>query len=114
MKVLVADDDPGVREVVTIALERAGFGVVGVGDGASALREAERGGVDLLVLDVGMPKMDGLEVCRRLRARSDLPVIFLTAQGEEVDRVVGLEMGGTTTSRSRSPPANWWRGCARS
>lgn len=94
MRVLVADDDPGVREVVTLALERAGIGVVGVSDGASALREAERGGVDLLVLDIGMPRMDGLEVVRRLRARSDLPVLFLTAQGEEADRVLGLEMGG--------------------
>lgn len=93
MKILIADDDPQIREVLSIALERAGFVPVPVADGPAALREAPRSGVGLVVLDIGLPHMDGLEVCRRLRARSDLPILFLTAQGEEVDRIVGLELG---------------------
>ena len=93
MKILIADDDPQIREVLSIAVERAGFVPLTVADGPAALREALRSGPDLLVLDVGLPHMDGLEVCRRLRATSALPILFLTAQGEEVDRIVGLELG---------------------
>ena len=93
MKILIADDDPQIREVLSIAVERAGFVPLTVADGPAALREALRSGPDLLVLDIGLPHMDGLEVCRRLRATSSLPILFLTAQGEEVDRVVGLELG---------------------
>ena len=93
MKVLIVDDDPQIREVLTIALERAGFAPLAVADGPAALREAQRARPDLMVLDVGLPHMDGFEVCRRIRAWSDLPILFLTAQAEEVDRVVGLELG---------------------
>jgi two-component system OmpR family response regulator len=93
VRILIADDDPQIREMLSIALERAGFTPFAVADGPAALREAQRARVDLLVLDVGLPHMDGLEVCRRLRTSSDLPILFLTAQGEEVDRVVGLELG---------------------
>ena len=93
MKILIVDDDPQIREVLAIALGRAGFIPLAVADGPAALREAQRSEVDLMVLDVGLPHMDGLEVCRRLRATSDLPILFLTAQGEEVDRIVGLELG---------------------
>ncbi len=93
MKILVVDDDPRLREVVTIALERAGFVVVAAADGQRALTHAAREAPDLIVLDIGLPEIDGLEVCRRLRARSDVPVIFLTARDDEIDRVVGLELG---------------------
>ncbi len=94
MKILVVDDDPRLREVLKIALERAGFAVVAASDGQRALTHAAREAPDLIVLDIGLPEMDGLEVCRRLRVRSDVPVIFLTARDDEIDRVVGLELGG--------------------
>ncbi len=93
MKILIVDDDPQIRVVLSVALERAGFGVISANDGAGALRSAQRDGPALMVLDVGLPEMDGLEVCRRLRATSDLPILFLTARDDEVDRILGLELG---------------------
>ncbi len=92
--ILVVDDDPRLREVVRYALSRAGFRVQDVGDGAAALRLLESRTVDLIVLDVLMPEVDGLEVCRRVRARSNVPIVFLSSRGEELDRVLGLELGG--------------------
>lgn len=91
--VLVVDDDPTVSEVVRSYLERAGFAVQHAADGESALTAADRTPPDLVVLDVMLPGLDGIEVCRRLRARGDVPVVMLTALGEEVDRVLGLEVG---------------------
>lgn len=93
MKILVVDDDPRLRELLTIALERAGYAVVTAPDGQRALTHAAREAPDLIVLDIGLPELDGLEVCRRLRARSEAPIIFLTAHDDEVDRIVGLELG---------------------
>lgn len=92
--ILVADDDPHIREVICFALEKAGMRTAAVSDGAAALRAIERRTPDLVVLDIGMPEMDGLEVCRRLRHTSDVPVLFLSARDEEIDRILGLEMGG--------------------
>jgi two-component system OmpR family response regulator len=92
--ILVVDDEARIREVVEYALKREGFRVTSAEDGRSALAAARAGGVDLVVLDVMLPDVDGLEVCRTLRASSRLPVLFLSARGEEVDRVVGLELGG--------------------
>ncbi|KUM23721.1 two-component system response regulator [Mesorhizobium loti] len=92
--ILVADDDPHIREIICFALEKAGMKTLGVADGAAALQAVERRAPDLIVLDIGMPEMDGLEVCRRLRQRSDVPVLFLSARDEEIDRILGLEMGG--------------------
>ncbi|CCV10559.1 response regulator transcription factor [Mesorhizobium sp. STM 4661] len=92
--ILVADDDPHIREIICFALEKAGMKTLAVADGAAALQAIERRAPDLVVLDIGMPEMDGLEVCRRLRQRSDVPVLFLSARDEEIDRVLGLEMGG--------------------
>ena len=92
--ILVADDDPHIREIICFALEKAGMKTQGVADGAAALRAIERRAPDLVVLDIGMPEMDGLEVCRRLRQVSDVPVLFLSARDEEIDRILGLEMGG--------------------
>lgn len=91
--VLVVDDDADIRDVVCIALAQAGFQVEEAGDGRAALTAAERLKPDLIVLDIGLPEMDGLEVCRTLRVTSDVPILFLTAQGDEIDRIVGLEMG---------------------
>jgi DNA-binding response OmpR family regulator len=93
-KVLVVDDEPIVREVVCAYLQRDGFETVEAGDGDGALEAAASDpALSLVVLDVMIPEPDGLEVCRRLRARSDTPIILLTARGEEADRIVGLELG---------------------
>ena len=92
-QILVADDESQIRDVVRIALVQAGFSVAEAGDGRAALEMAERLSPDLIVLDIGMPEMDGLAVCRELRRSSDVPVLFLTARADEIDRVVGLEMG---------------------
>ena len=93
-RILVADDDPHIREVICFALEKAGM-VTRVGaDGAAALAAVRAQPPDLVVLDVGMPEMDGLEVCRQLRRTSDVPILFLSARDEEIDRILGLEMGG--------------------
>ncbi len=91
---LVVDDDPTVAEVVVAYLQREGFDVAHVGDGVRALESAARVRPDLVVLDLMLPGLDGLEVCRRLRsAEPDLPVVMLTARGEEEDRIAGLEVG---------------------
>jgi len=93
-RVLVVDDDPTVREVVVSYLTRAGLVVDEAGDGAEGLHLAQATPPDLVVLDLMLPGLDGLEVLRRLRAqRGDLPVVLLTARGEENDRVLGLEVG---------------------
>ncbi|MEV7084439.1 response regulator transcription factor [Streptomyces sp. NPDC093085] len=92
-RVLVVDDDPTVSEVVTGYLDRAGYLVDRAGDGPTALARAGEHRPDLVVLDLMLPGMDGLEVCRRLRGHGPVPVIMLTARGDEEDRVLGLEVG---------------------
>jgi DNA-binding response OmpR family regulator len=92
-RVLVVDDDATVSEVVARYLERDGFAVDAVGDGQVALDRALADPPDLVVLDLMLPGMDGLEVCRRLRALAPVPIIILTARGQESDRIVGLELG---------------------
>ncbi len=91
--VLVVDDEPIVREVVVRYLKRDGYETLEAGDGDEARALLEREQPDLVVLDVMLPGMDGLELCRWIRSRSALPVILLTARGEEADRIVGLELG---------------------
>jgi two-component system, OmpR family, alkaline phosphatase synthesis response regulator PhoP len=91
--VLVVDDEPIVREVVVRYLRREGYRTLEAGDGPSARALVESGAPNLVVLDVMLPGMDGLTLCRWIRSRSDLPVIMLTARGEEADRIVGLELG---------------------
>ncbi len=92
--ILIIDDDPQIRDVLRIALKQAGHVVSEAGDGAEGLAKARNGRADLIVLDIGMPEMDGLELCRKLRADNDTPVLFLTARDEEIDRVLGFELGG--------------------
>ncbi len=92
-RVLVVDDDVTVREVVVSYLRAGGHAVAEAADGDAALREMRDAPADLVVLDLMMPGIDGLEVCRRLRSVGDVPVIMLTALGSEADRVVGLETG---------------------
>jgi two-component system alkaline phosphatase synthesis response regulator PhoP len=91
--VLVVDDEARIVKLVRDYLERAGFGVLTAGDGKTALQVARREKPDLIILDLMLPGMDGLDVCRRLRRVSGVPIIMLTARVEEADRIVGLELG---------------------
>ncbi len=91
--ILVVEDEPSIAEVVSLYLSRAGFDVRTAGDGLAALDEVERREPDLVILDLMLPKIDGYEVTRRIRARGDTPIIMLTARKSEVDRIAGLEMG---------------------
>lgn len=91
--VLVVEDEESIASVVRIALERSGYHAVLVCTGEDGFAYLERFRVDLVILDIGLPGIDGLDVCRRIRSRSDLPVIILTARDGETDRVVGLELG---------------------
>jgi DNA-binding response OmpR family regulator len=91
--ILVVDDEESVQKLLTYPLEREGFEVVQARDGEEALDRFREGSFDLVVLDLALPKLDGLEVCRRLRASSSVPIIMLTARDDEVDKVLGLELG---------------------
>ena len=93
-KILLVDDDPSLREVVRYALSRDGHAVHEAADGVEGLRIFRDKRPDLIVLDVLMPEMDGLAMCRAVRAESAVPIIFLSTRGEELDRVLGLDMGG--------------------
>src|SRR4249919_3790603 len=91
--ILLVDDEDAVQKLLAYPLERDGFRVVQARDGQEALDHFARESVDLVVLDVMLPKLDGLEVCRRLRASSSVPIIMLTARDDELDKVLGLELG---------------------
>ncbi len=93
-EILVVDDDPRLREVVRYALDRAGFTIREASDGAEALAAVAEREPELIVLDVLMPELDGIETCRQLRRTSEVPIVFLSSRGEELDRVLGLELGG--------------------
>jgi two-component system alkaline phosphatase synthesis response regulator PhoP len=92
-RVLVVDDEQSIRTIVEYALKDAGFEVISAGRGDDALEAVAREAVDLVVLDLMLPGMDGLEVCRRIRAERNVPIIILSARGEELDKVLGLELG---------------------
>jgi DNA-binding response OmpR family regulator len=91
--ILLVDDEDAVQKLLAYPLERDGFRVVQARDGEEALARFEEEHVDLVVLDVMLPKLDGLEVCKRLRASSTVPIIMLTARDDELDKVLGLELG---------------------
>ncbi len=91
--ILIADDDPVVHESLGLYLDAEGFGHVSAYDGAQALEMAGSEQPDLMILDLMMPKMPGADVCRTVRKTSKLPIIMLTAKGEEIDRIIGLELG---------------------
>ena len=91
--VLVADDEKNIVQLARMYLQAEGFTVETAGNGREALEKARVARPDLLVLDLMMPEIDGWEVCRRLRKESDLPIIMLTARGDDVDKIVGLELG---------------------
>jgi DNA-binding response OmpR family regulator len=92
-KVLLIDDDRRLHELLSAYLEQNGFTVTGAPDGQRGLAELERDAFDIVVLDLMMPGIDGLEVCRRIRSKSRVPIVMLTAKGDETERVVGLELG---------------------
>ncbi|MFN2621793.1 MAG: response regulator [Chthoniobacterales bacterium] len=94
MKVLVVEDDPRISDVLEYALKAEGHDVQKAQRGREAIEMAQRSSPALIVLDVGLPDIDGFEVCRSVRKFSDVPVIFLTSRSDEIDRVVGLEIGG--------------------
>jgi DNA-binding response OmpR family regulator len=91
--ILVVDDEPKIMRLARDYLEKSGFRVAPAGDGASALAAARQEKPDLIVLDLNLPGMDGLDVCRALRRESSVPIIMLTARAEEIDRLIGLELG---------------------
>jgi two-component system OmpR family response regulator len=90
----LVDDDAHIREVMRFALEKAGHQVTKAADGAAAFARFQQQPFDLLVLDIVMPEMDGLELCRKIRAHSEVPIIFVSSRDEELDRILGLELGG--------------------
>lgn len=92
--ILVADDDPHIREVISYALEKADMSVILAHDGKQALQCMEQTPCDLIVLDINMPEMDGLECCREIRKTSEVPILFLSSRDDEIDRILGLEIGG--------------------
>ena len=94
--ILVVDDDPHIRQLLVFAFDKAGLGAIEAADGEAALALVEMHAPDLVVLDINMPRMDGLEVCRRLRGgegRADIPILFLSSRDDEIDRVLGIELG---------------------
>ena len=93
MRVLLVDDEPSLLKGLSRTLTREGYKVVTAADGKSALQSFAEGGFDLVVLDLMLPEVDGLTVCQKIRASSDVPIIMLTAKGEDVDKIVGLELG---------------------
>jgi two-component system OmpR family response regulator len=92
--VLVVDDDPHIRQLLVFALEKAGLSAREAEDGEAALAQVGASTPDLVILDINMPKLDGLEVCRRIRAQGELPILFLSSRDDEIDRVLGIELGG--------------------
>jgi DNA-binding response OmpR family regulator len=92
-RILLVDDERAVQTLLTYPLRRDGYEVIAAHDGQEALRRFGEQRFDLVVLDLMLPKLDGVEVCRRMRSRSQVPIIMLTAKGDEIDKVVGLEMG---------------------
>ncbi len=94
MKILIVDDDADIRAVVAFALNKAGHQTLEASNGLQGLTMAHTHSPDLIILDILMPEMDGTEVCTRLRRRSNVPIIFLTSRDDEVDRILGLELGG--------------------
>jgi DNA-binding response OmpR family regulator len=92
-RILVVDDEPGLARALAINLRAHGYAVEAVGTGRDALSAASDEPPDLVVLDLGLPDLDGFELCRRLRGSADVPILILTARDEEADRVIGLELG---------------------
>lgn len=93
-RILIVDDEIHIREVIRVALKKAGMDVIEARDGKEALARFAADRPDVIVLDIGLPEFDGLDVCREIRKASDVPILFLSARDEEIDRILGLEIGG--------------------
>ena len=91
--ILITDDDPRIRDVIRIATEAAGMKTIEASNGQAALVHIGRENIDLVVLDIGMPLMDGFDCCKAIRAKSNVPILFLTAHDDEIDRVLGFQLG---------------------
>ncbi|MGD2163734.1 MAG: response regulator transcription factor [Anaerolineales bacterium] len=91
--ILVVDDEPNIVELTSLYLEQEGFAVESAGDGLTALEIIEKRSPALIVLDIMLPELDGFEVCRRVRAESEVPILMLTARDDDIDKIVGLELG---------------------
>lgn len=92
--ILVVDDDAHIMDVISFALEKAGHSYLKASDGKQALEQFACNDIDMMILDVGLPELDGLEVCRQIRKTSEVPILFLSARDDEIDRILGLEIGG--------------------
>jgi CheY-like chemotaxis protein len=112
--ILVVDDEPQIVRLVRDHLEAVGFSVLEASDGRTAVKAATTGRPDLVVLDLGLPELDGLEVTRALRKDNPVPIIMLTARSDESDKLVGLELGADDYITKPSAPRSWWRGSAPS
>ena len=108
--ILIIEDEPAIADTLIYALKTEGFAPEWCATGRAGLVALAIRPFALVVLDVGLPDGNGFEICKQIRARSPVPVIFLTARNTELDRVLGLELGATTTSPSPSAPANSRRG----
>jgi two-component system OmpR family response regulator len=109
-RVLIVDDDLHIREVIRVALKKAGMTIFEARDGKEALTRFAGDRPDLIVLDIGMPEFDGLDVCREIRKSSDVPILFLSARDDEIDRVLGLEIGGDDYVTKPFSPGSSLRG----
>jgi DNA-binding response OmpR family regulator len=107
--VLLVEDEPEIVGLLTDFLAVEGFGVVAADDARGAIDALGRHDVDCVLLDVMLPGASGFDVCRRIRERSDVPLLFLSARGEDDDKLRGLALGPTTTSSSRPRRRRWWR-----
>ncbi|GAA3721630.1 hypothetical protein GCM10022268_32360 [Sphingomonas cynarae] len=108
--ILIVDDDPHIRQLLAFALTKAGLDTIEAEDGESGLAMADTAAPDLVILDINMPRMDGIEVCRRLRAASDVPILFLSSREDEIDRCWESNWGRTITSPNPFPRVRWWHG----
>lgn len=112
-RVLVVEDEAAIADTVLYALRSEGYAPEHCLLGRDALARLRADPADVVVLDVGLPDINGFEVCRTLRGFSDVPVIFLTARNDEIDRVLGFELGADDYMAKPFSRASWWRGCAR-
>jgi two-component system phosphate regulon response regulator OmpR len=119
-RILVVEDDPRLAAMLDEYLRNHGYAVSQAATGAQALEKLSAEAPDAIILDLMLPDMDGLDVCRKLRERSDLPVLMLTARGDAIDRIIGLEIGATCSrvyvpfcvDAWRQPPAHRKHGCS--
>ena len=109
-KILVAEDDDNIRNLLTSYLSVSGFRTVPVATGSAAIKCLEREKFDLAVLDIMLPDVNGLDICTRVREHHNMPILMLTALGEERDRIRGFEAGADDIWSSPFPLANWWPG----